>query len=237
MKAATLEVGRRVYYRCGVGFSGSGEGVVVAMHGTPTGDRGQPGIMQFITPGQMTFDVITFDGVLHSGCREHSIDRQCIGGLVLLDRVHGPAMIERAHCLVAERTAREATAAADAKQKRADTVERIKAENPNLIQADQRRGGLVQSAKNIRSELKSAGVKASVRSQRFAGGDSISVYLPHDASDDAMTTAKTIAGKYQEGNFNGMEDIYEYGNSPWTEVFGGAKYITVQRDWAPEAVA
>jgi hypothetical protein len=111
---AHIEVGRRVYMLLGMGFSGNQEGLVAAMRGEPTGEKPRPGVMQIIRPGQMTFDVITFDGVMHRDCREHDVGRQAIGGLRLLDRVHGPAMIERAYRLVAERDAAEARARAEA---------------------------------------------------------------------------------------------------------------------------
>ena len=37
-----------------------------------------------------------------------------------------------------------------------------------------------------------------------------------------------IAKKYQTGSFNGMIDLYEYDDNPWSDVFGGRKYVFVQ---------
>lgn len=88
------------------------------------------------------------------------------------------------------------------------------------------------AAKNIRKELKAAfpGTKFSVRSESFAGGNAVDV-----SWTDGPTSSQVdkIIGKYQYGNFNGMEDIYEY-----TEGFdssnGSAKYVHGSRNLSPE---
>jgi hypothetical protein len=91
------------------------------------------------------------------------------------------------------------------------------------------------AAANIRVELKRAfpGVKFSVRSKVFSGGDSIDVSWV----DGPLTRdVEAIAKKYSGGSFNGMEDIYEYSSSPWTAVFGDAKYIHCSRHHSFEAM-
>ncbi len=94
---------------------------------------------------------------------------------------------------------------------------------------------LVTAAKNIRTELKKAfpGVKFSVTSDRFAGGDAIRVSWTDGPTDDAVTD---ITNKYKAGHFNGMEDIYEYSSDLWTEIFGDAKYISTSRAYSDAAV-
>lgn len=95
-------------------------------------------------------------------------------------------------------------------------------------------------AANIRRELKAAfqNVKFEVRSDSFSGGNSIDIYWT-----DGPTTEQVqkITSKYEEGSFNGMEDIYEYDrNNVFPDVFGGAKYVMEQRnnsDAAYNAVA
>jgi len=66
-------------------------------------------------------------------------------------------------------------------------------------------------AKAIRTELKDAfkGVKFSVTSENFSGGNSVRI-----SWTDGPTVAMVdnVANKYQYGHFNGMEDIYEYSN-------------------------
>lgn len=90
--------------------------------------------------------------------------------------------------------------------------------------------GLVVGAKNIRKELKAAfpGVKFSVRSESYAGGNSIRVSWV-DADLDGKEVDK-IVGKYEEGKFNSMEDIYDYSDSVWNDAFGGAKYVFASFD-------
>lgn len=91
------------------------------------------------------------------------------------------------------------------------------------------RGELTTAAKNVRNELKAAfpGVKFAVRTERYSGGTSLNVNWT-----DGPTTkmVEAIVDKYQEGKFNGMEDIYEYGNRVFTDIFGGAKFVFAQRN-------
>jgi hypothetical protein len=87
-------------------------------------------------------------------------------------------------------------------------------------------------AKNLRIELKRAfpGVKFSVRSSVYSGGDSIDVSW---ADGPPLEAVKAISDKYQEGDFDGMNDIYESRRAAWPEVFGGAKYVMEQRRESP----
>lgn len=87
-------------------------------------------------------------------------------------------------------------------------------------------------AVNLRRQLKKAypGVKFSVTMQ---GYDSVSIIWT-----DGPTTAeiREIAGMYQAGSFDGMNDIYEYSRSPWTTVFGGSKYVSHARKHSVESL-
>lgn len=98
------------------------------------------------------------------------------------------------------------------------------------------RGELTGAAKNIRIELKAAfpGVKFSVKTERYTGGTSLNV-----SWTDGPTTkmVEAIIDKYQWGKFNGMEDIYEYGNRVFTDIFGGAKFVFAQRGRSDALVA
>ena len=107
---AKIEVGRRIRHHGA--FWNDQEGLIVAIQGEPGKNRDQViGPMTVIRPGACTFDVITFDGVMHRQCRESCIGRPGIGRIDLLDRVHGPAMIERAYRLVDEKKAADEVAA------------------------------------------------------------------------------------------------------------------------------
>lgn len=103
--------------------------------------------------------------------------------------------------------------------------------NPHLVPGQT----CVVAAKNIRIELKAAfkGVKFSVKSESFSGGNAIRVNWT-----DGPTVAQVeeITGKYKAGSFDGMTDCYDYEFSYWTEAFGDAKYISSSREVSDELV-
>lgn len=88
------------------------------------------------------------------------------------------------------------------------------------------------AAAAIKSELqnKFPGIKFSCTSDSFSMGDSV-----HISWTDGPTTkdVEAISGKYQYGQFNGMEDIYEYTNS--REDIPQAKYVQEHRSMSDEA--
>lgn len=83
------------------------------------------------------------------------------------------------------------------------------------------------ASKMIKKELKEKfpTIKFAVHSQNYAGGDS--VHIQYENGVPSKEVDKVVA-KYQYGNFNGMEDIYEYSNS--RDDIPQAKYVQVQRD-------
>lgn len=111
---------------------------------------------------------------------------------------------------------------------RKSLADALKAANPGLVPVSDKVNALVAAAKNIRIELKRAfpGVKFSVRSDRFSGGDSIDVNWI-----DGPTTAQVrlIIDKYKAGTFDGMTDCYNYEPCSWTAAFGDAKYVSANR--------
>lgn len=84
-------------------------------------------------------------------------------------------------------------------------------------------------AANIRKELKKAfpGVKFSVTSEYFSMGNVISINYSDGPSREEV---EKITDKYEKGKFDGMNDIYEYSNSQFPKIFGGAKYVQVSRN-------
>lgn len=87
------------------------------------------------------------------------------------------------------------------------------------------------AAKAIREELKSnfAGVKFSVTSDNFAGGDSVNISWTDGAT---VRQVEEFTSKYQYGHFNGMEDIYEYTND--RSDIPQAKYVSESRSMSDE---
>ncbi len=94
---------------------------------------------------------------------------------------------------------------------------------------------LRKGSKNLKQELRDAfpETKFSVRSSSFSGGDSIDISWTDGPISEEV---EKISGKYQQGNFNGMIDLYEYSKTNvWPDVFGGAKYVMCQRHYSNDA--
>lgn len=116
---------------------------------------------------------------------------------------------------------------------RAAAAKALQAANPHLIPKNG--DGLVTAAKNVRIELKRAfpGVKFSVKTRRFSGGDAMDVRW----TDGPVTKqVDAIVGKYAAGSFNGMDDSYTYVRDTWTDAFGDAKYVHTTRDNSDRAI-
>jgi len=87
-----------------------------------------------------------------------------------------------------------------------------------------------QVAKLIRKELKEKfpGIKFSVRSESFAGGNSVDIDYTDGVPDDEI---RKIVNKYEAGSFDGMTDMYNY---DYDKTGPTAKYVMVQRSISPE---
>lgn len=89
-----------------------------------------------------------------------------------------------------------------------------------------------KGAANLKRELTKAfpGIKFSVSSSSFSMGDDISV---HWSLGPTVKEVEAYADRYQEGDFDGMQDLYEYRRDPKGEQFrnanGGAKYVQCSR--------
>lgn len=106
-------------------------------------------------------------------------------------------------------------------------VARLKVEYAYLEQGD----GPVVAAKNLRKLLKDAfpGIKFSVRSRSFAGGNAIDVEWT-DGPTSGQVDA--IADRFEAGKFDGMTDYYNYEPEAWNTIFGSTKYMTTRRNYS-----
>lgn len=79
-------------------------------------------------------------------------------------------------------------------------------------EVDKMKSEQARAAQLIRGELKAAfpGVKFSVTSQSFSGGNSIGVSWE---GNPEIANVNKIIKKYQYGSFNGMTDSYDYDNN------------------------
>lgn len=111
----------------------------------------------------------------------------------------------------------------------------LQAANPHLVPNEG--NALVTAAKNIRIELARAfpGVKFSVKSRRFSGGDAIDVRWVDGPTSKQVDE---IIGRYEAGSFDGMTDSYSYRDDrAFTSAFGDAKYIHGSRDCSDAMLA
>jgi hypothetical protein len=118
---------------------------------------------------------------------------------------------------------------------RAAMAAALQAANPHLVPVDGKVDSLQAAAKNIRTELARAfpGVKFSVKSRRFSGGDAIDVKW----TDGPMSAqVDEIINRYSAGSFDGMVDLYTYDSSAWGDAFGSAKYVHSVRDYSDAAI-
>lgn len=119
---------------------------------------------------------------------------------------------------------------------RAAAAAALQAANPHLVPISACKGGsLIAASKNMKVELALAfpGVKFSIKTRRFSGGDAIDV-----SWTDGPTSKQVdeIIDRYSAGSFNGMEDIYNYSRNAWIEAFGDAKYVHSRRDMSDAAI-
>lgn len=139
----------------------------------------------------------------------------------LLDKIHGPAVIEMAKRKHAEVEAVRIIEEERAKVLFEEARLRLIAENPHLeARTSDTWATAAWVAKNVRRALKHAGIKpASVRSDIH----SIRVRV----SQEDLEAAKEICMRFKAGSFDGMTDSYNYSSSPWTEAFGDSNYVWV----------
>lgn len=150
---------------------------------------------------------------------------------VITNEIAGPAEIALLEAGIKAASAKR-QADADAKAAaRGKAREELPGLYPYLTRyaSDSKVSGHALGAKNLRVELKRAfpGVKFSVTSSSFAGGDSISVRWTDGPTSDAVNT---IADRYQEADFEPMDDSTSYRDNVFAELFGGAKYVSCSRN-------
>lgn len=120
----------------------------------------------------------------------------------------------------------------EAEKKAADKAS-LPSRFPYLTPQDGTQKDRILATKNIKVELKRTypSIKFSIKSESYSGGDSINVSW---TDGPIQSDVAKITDKYQEGHFNGMEDIYENSGANWPDVFGGAKYVFANRHESAE---
>lgn len=95
------------------------------------------------------------------------------------------------------------------------------------LKANPTKSSAANCAAAIREELKKAfpGIKFSVKSDTFSGGNSVHIEWTNGPTDDQV---RDIVRKYQYGSFNSMDDCYEYTNN--RQDIPQAKYVQTRRE-------
>lgn len=205
-----LEVGMRVHCT----LYGGKDGTIYAIHGEqrPETVRTVGGIMT--TGGNANFDIV-WDNGSYSNMTSESLIRSSVQWRIYPDIKRSLIEIDMAKAYADNTNKRKEEEKEEAVRQRVINCEMMRLSKPHLKESEKYAGGK-QCTKNIRIELKRAfkGVKFSVTSSY----DTVNINWT-----DGPTYAQVekLTSKYQEGSFNGMEDLYEYSSSPFNDVFGG----------------
>ncbi len=214
------------------GLHWAGPGIVYAIHGkqNPTDCKSLAGGIVAIG-GQAHFDI-----VYDNGHRSKHVPESIVRGIQweILDEVATPAEIKQAleAAMQREREANEQTRR-DAEAKEKERAE-LPAKYPTLrtVEQEPKMSRHALGAKNLRKLLKQAfsEIKFSVTSQSYSGGCSIRVAWEDGPCEKAVDL---LADKFQECDFDGMEDLEKFRHTVWPSVFGGAHYVTCARSMSP----
>lgn len=213
-----LVVGQKVY----CGLEGGKYGVISAIH--PRKDAG--GVIR-IAPAWMEYDIVWIKGTKSArvpDCILRGVQWKISAEIV------GLYVIEEMKNSVEEKIRKEKEDAQRQKDERPQIIERLKADHPQLQDIKgSKQSHYAAGAANLRKELKAAfpSIKFSVRSEGFSMGCAIDVYW---TDGPEVSEIKTIAKKYQYGEFDGMRDMAYIIDNLWSDIFGGAKYVMCHRE-------
>lgn len=90
------------------------------------------------------------------------------------------------------------------------------------------------AAKLIRAELKKHGIKASVTSDCYSGGNSVRVRILQDVTPATRKEVAAFAEQFQRGHFDGMTDSYEYSNR--RDDIPQVQFVFVEVDYSDELI-
>lgn len=112
---------------------------------------------------------------------------------------------------------------------RAAAIESLKTD-PAYNHLTQGAQSAVEVAKNMRKDVKKhfPGVKFSVRKSSH---NCINISWTDGPTQEE---ADQVLQRYQEGNFNGYTDSYDFSRSPFNHVFGGVMYVFTNRDYSDQ---
>jgi len=227
-----IRIGQKVYSA----LNGGRSGIVFQIHGEQRPETVRQAMGgAIVTGGRAHMDVVFEDGTISKQIPE-SIIRT--GGWKVFDEVATEEEIDKQLVLAAaEKIRRELDVQAEKERQERRRMENIRTYHYLLKKADKPDWSDHRlAAVNIRRELSRAfpGVKFTVKSKSYTGGDSINIGWLNGP------TGREVAGitnKYQEGSFDGMTDCYNYDpDESFRGTFGGAKYVFNNRDYTVEGL-
>lgn len=224
-----LTLGQRVHCI----LYGGKNGTVVAIHGEQRPDlcRGIMGGVG-VSGGSARFDIVWDDSSMSHAIPESII--HCSVQWSILDESVDEAAVAQAIGRAAIEKARRETDAKIAKEQFEAAKKALQEGHPNLrkIGPDEPLSGTKLVAVNLRILLKEAfpKVKFSVRSDY----NSIRINWTDGPTG---TEVDEIADRFKAGSFDGMNDSYEFTDTPWGDVFGSAMYLFTSRDVSDELLS
>lgn len=154
-------------------------------------------------------------------------------GLVPVDETEWNASQERQRAQYAATREARAQEAQQLEADKARIIAELRAQYPWAEPPSDKLTDHARGAKNLKKHLAIAfpGVKFTVKSRSYSGGNSIDVAW---AFGPTRKEVEAIANRYQEGSFDGMQDLYEFNQDAasraWGVVMGGAKYVQCSRE-------
>jgi len=230
-KETPLQIGQRVYCSLYGGLHGAICNI--------TGDQKPDTIRQLsmanagligVTGGNAYYDIVYDNGNMSKRLPEsiiHGVQWE------ILDEIIEQDEIDKLIFHHEDVTQQKEKQAHDKKIRQENERESLRKNYPYLKQVSKDDRSAKIGATNIRIELKRAfpGIKFSVR---MSSGSAIDINW---TDGPTVKQVENISGKYQFGNFNGMEDIYEHNSdNVFPDVFGGNNYLFSHRNYSDRYV-
>lgn len=217
-----IQVGQRV--SCSLSHAGQGTVIEIIGEQNPSSCRNIARSVG-VAGGRAHFHIVWDNGNRSQGVPE-SLLRGSIQWRVF-DEVYSPEAVERAkhHAAHVERQ----RSAAKAEAERTYQAEKAALDaDPELACLARIENGADDSkiaAANVRKLLRKhfKGVKFSVRKGSY---DSFTVRW---TDGPTKREVNAIVERFKAGQFDGMDDSYNYRRTPWTDLFGSVKYVFVAR--------
>lgn len=189
------------------GLYGGRNGIIVAIHAS--------------SPGRNEYDVAFENGSLSKRIPEpiiRGVQWEIFDEIVDADEILD-ALRFCSNTAAFRKEREEATA-----KRRADECASHLANNPHLVPCTGRGG--TSAAVNIRIELKAAFPKV-----KFSVTSDYNTVNVRWADGPTTKQVEAIANKYKAGNFDGMQDCYEFNaDATFAKVFGAAQYVFCSRE-------